>query len=699
MKKNIDIIFCSIPYSDLDHIYSAPAILKGIVKQAKFTAKTIDFGILLLKLCNRNLTLFHNIQNYFISDFKGTEEEEKIFNLWQQEILLFFKNNPSKFIAFSAISYMQHKTIIMLIAFLKKNKINSKFVIGGRGTKASPWSILNLGQEHDNQTFGDYCLTKNIADYVIIGDGEEAIFDILGGGKKVKKIVYENNEDWLYYPTPDYDDYEFDQYLFEKKTDIAFPITGSRGCVRDCDFCDVRYHFGKYQYRSGTAIANEILQINKRHGFNKFMFTDNLINGNLKSLKEFCEILAEHNKNYPENKIRWTGQWICRPPHQMPESLYSLIAQSGAESLTIGAESGSNAVLNHINKKTNVEALYQELDMFKKYNLRAFLLTFTGHWDESWENFIEHCRMFINLLPHVRSTTITAISLGIPAMILEGTPAKEKVSDGIIIQAPIFKEYLFYNKRNPNTLQERVYRRLILSLLAKKLNLPIAEEDNYLFRIFYKMEPFINEIKEFQKIYLVDGEKARHYFYEFDEFYEKLTEEKQINLELETESSGVNGNPTLSLYINEENYYNEVMKDGRKTISISKKLDKRKKIKIDVCMQGKKNFDTIVHNGNIIKDKFVKINSFKINNYDLFEDYDFCKKYIKYTDKNNISKEFTKGFWENSKMSLEIDLPFVNFYNSRTTKQINLLDSKLSVRELIKKFDLSKLIEILQSLE
>ena len=96
----------------------------------------------------------------------------------------------------------------------------------------------------------------------------------------------------------------------------------------------------------------------------------------------------------------------------MPEELYDLMYRSGVDSLTIGAESGSNNVLKKMNKKTTVEALYDELIMFEKYKIRCVLLTFVGHWEETWQDFLEHCRMFIKILPYVRSSTISAIIFG-----------------------------------------------------------------------------------------------------------------------------------------------------------------------------------------------------------------------------------------------------------------------------------------------
>jgi hypothetical protein len=704
MKKSIDIIFCSIPYSDLDYLYSAPAILKGIVKNEGYTAKTVDFGITLLELCDRDVKLFNKIQLFFISNYETKDKKEnKILEKWFDSVLAYFKENPTKFISFSCLSYMQHKTCIMLINMLKKNNIHSKILVGGRGAKVAPWSILStyikLDDEDYQLSYADLLLKKKLVDKVIIGDGEDAILSVLASKKEIhNKIIAETQLDWKEYPKPDYDDYEFLKYLFHKD-DIAFPITGSKGCVRDCDFCDVKFQFGKYKFRNAKSIAEEIFFVQEKYGFNKFIFTDSLVNGNLKILKEFCALVAEHNDKNPNKRIRWTGQYICRPKHQMPEELYDLMYRSGVDSLTIGAESGSNNVLKKMNKKTTVEALYDEIIMFEKYKMRCVLLTFVGHWEETWQDFLEHCRMFIKILPYVRSSTISAIIFGKLGAIFDGTPVKKKVDSNLIIQGKELREYLWYNKNNPSTLKERLFRRLILYLIGKKLQMPAVEEENKLHQIYNYALPYKQVIIDFLKQYPVENEKAENTFDNFENFFKELLQEDQLDIEMEVEASGVFDQPTILLDINKQNIFKEELPDGSKNIKIRYNVKNLKKITIEIYMKGKKQNETIFKEGKIIKDKFIIIKVLKINKFNLSLDHEFIKNYVKYVNEEGEKKEFANGFWENGKMSLEFDLPFVLFYNLKTNKQTSLKNTSLEFGEDMKESDIfDKFLKFTKSL-
>lgn len=494
----LDIIFCSIPIREMDQVYSAPAILKSVVQENGYQAKTKDFGVDLLNLCNRNPELFIRVQNYFqVADNPLSDSEKQIIDQFYNKVLEYFKANPSKYIGFSVFSFLTHKALVEIAQMLKNNGIDSKIVIGGRGVKVTPFSsitkLIKLNSLDRHLHFGQIAVQKKIVDHCIVGDGEDAILNLLRG-----EPVKENNQTETFkYPLPDYSDYEFDQYLWENN-EIMFPITGSKGCVRRCDFCDIHHQFGKYKYRTGEDVANEMINISHMYGYRKFQFTDSLVNGGLKPLEEFCNILAEYNDGHPDHKITWNGQYVCRPEEHMPERLYPLMARAGAHGLTIGAESGSNHVLEHMNKKTSIEALLHELKLFEKYGITCMLLTFVGHWAETSEDFIEHCQMLVDIAPYAHSGTISGVSLGPIAAILDGTPSQEEVKRGEITQSEFDKEYVWSVKYNPeNTYKERIRRRIIVNQLASKLKLPITDEVDWLIFLTSKTETWHKEINEF----------------------------------------------------------------------------------------------------------------------------------------------------------------------------------------------------------
>jgi hypothetical protein len=101
-----------------------------------------------------------------------------------------------------------------------------------------------------------------------------------------------------------------------------------------------------------------------------------------------------------------------------------------------------------------------------------------------------------------------------------------------------------------------------------------------------------------------------------------------------------------------------------------------KKQTLELSMQNKRPNATIVNNGVIVKDTFVKLLGFKINNYDILGDIDFYQKILKY--KSHRKNEYLvpmPGFWEDATINLEFDNPFDLWYNTTSTKNIVISDS------------------------
>ena len=690
MDDKLDIIFCSIPYTDVDHIYSAPAILKGVVMSHGYKARTVDFGMDLFELCGKDPEKFANIQIYFITkDKKLSPDDQRIFDIWKKNIVEYFEKNPTRYIGISVLSYYTHKSALMFVKLIKDSGVKAKIIAGGLGLNIRPWS----GVSHEfssielTNTFGQVLFGRKLIDKIIFGDGETSILKALGG----ETTQLSERSEYISYPEPNYEDYNFDTYV-RYDGELYFPITGSKGCVRDCDFCDVRYHFGKFRTRSGADIAKEMLSIKEKYGFRHFQFTDSLVNGGLKPLREFCEIIAEHNdQQSTNNKILWRGQYICRPSNEMPKNLYPLMARAGAWGLTIGAESGSDNVLKAMNKKTNNGSLFNELEEFRKHGIKTNLLTFVGHWAETTEDFKDHCRMLINVLPYVRSQTIGIVEFGSLAAILDGTPSMELVHAGKIIVSDFNKELLWFNKDNPMGIKERLYRRMFIHKLQKIFKFPTY---NDIGKIMEMHEMILNDLDNIKKFYdpykeMIPESGSEKLFKNFDETIVDLCREDELNIEIEFEVDDYNGSPEMIISVNDrEIYRGSEFSKGNHRISVAGPAD-GDKTKLEITMAGKGPTDTLVVDGTISRDKFIKFNKLIINNYNVIDDPEFFRKHFRYTD----GGETYFGFWGNRTMVLEFDGPFSFWYNLISDMNVKGLESKkfISTENIIK--ELSDLAE------
>jgi hypothetical protein len=93
-------------------------------------------------------------------------------------------------------------------------------------------------------------------------------------------------------------------------------------------------------------------------------------------------------------------------------------------------------------------------------------------------------------------------------------------------------------------------------------------------------------------------------------------------------------------------------------------------------MRNKEDNETIVDNGQIIKDKFIVLKQFKLNNYLLTDDYDFMYNKLQYVDtKNNVLEDVKFGFWKNCYIEMQFTSPFDLYYNNFSNLNQNFAES------------------------
>ena len=397
----LDIVIISVPGVMRKSPQAAPALLRGSIEAAGFTCNTIDF----------NIRFYHEItdstalETYFATGL-NVEEHSRASELvenWTKDIL---KLNP-KFIGISVFTYQNRVATKLFCEHIRKLS-NVKIVLGGQGL--SDGGILGVAG------FGKQMYDEKLTDFWIRSEGEVSLVELLKNNMEYPGInsdTFKQIDDLDSISFPNYDDYELD--LYERRT---LPITGSRGCVRACSFCDIHDHWD-YRYRSGQNMADEIMYLNKKYNVNEFNFSDSLINGNLKEFKKFTKIIADYNKS-SDNPLTWTSQFIVRPNSQVNEQYWQDIAESGGGKLSIGVETGSDSVRLHMNKKFTNEDLDYTMTMLDKYNITCTFLMIVGYPTETDKDFQDTIDMFTRYKKYI--PIITNINIGSTLSILPGTP-------------------------------------------------------------------------------------------------------------------------------------------------------------------------------------------------------------------------------------------------------------------------------------
>ena len=488
----LDMLIVSLPVLDLQYPPGSPAVIKACVNAAGFSASTEDLNILLLKICGSRekfSQVQYNFENVGPTQTNTTDpvlaffdnDHEYIREWVNQSIDLIVERNP-RWLGISIFSYKSHKACLLLCAEIRRRKLDLKIVLGGRGA-----SGYALGPDHSgfrnriekffgkypNLAFAETLLFYRLADKIIQGDGEQAVVDLLSQDTDDNTSGDINKINLETLPFIDFDDYDLAAYDYVNE--ITLPITGSKGCVRQCTFCDIPVLWPKFKYRSGEHIAQEMIHLRDRYGVRKFYMTDSLVNGSLKAFTEFITKLANHNKSNPDAPLKWVGQYITRTrSNALDDQYYDLIKDSGGEGLTIGVESGSDAVRMHMKKQFLTADIDHELEQFDKRGIVCVLLFFSCYPTETWDDFLDTVDMFIRYQKYCASGTVYKITLGTPYTHHAQTPLWNQQEE-IGLHNKKGSDILWKLDKNPGlTYYERVRRRLILQEVAMSLKLPMS---------------------------------------------------------------------------------------------------------------------------------------------------------------------------------------------------------------------------------
>lgn len=274
---------------------------------------------------------------------------------------------------------------------LKRRLPDVKIIVGGPATHAS------------------YYKGEDVYDYVVNGEGEQPLLLMLASIENSKNIEYTEEgrskiirqpEEQRYnlstLPMPDYSDFEFSKYRFPNGALCEI----SRGCIAKCTFCE-ETHFWKYRQRTALSTLGEIEHMYYEHGTNVFWFIDSLVNGNLNELRAFVKGVAEKGLD-----IHWTG--YCRCDGRMDLEYYKDLRAGGCEVLNYGIESGSQVVLDLMDKKVTVEEMEQNFRDGHAVGIQAMTNWIVGFPNEGPKELEDT----LTFLWRMRNNGITNISQG-----------------------------------------------------------------------------------------------------------------------------------------------------------------------------------------------------------------------------------------------------------------------------------------------
>ena len=380
-------------------------------------------------------------------------------------------------IGISVFSFVNAKITARLLHMLTSiSNRNFKLLLGGNGCSSS-LAIF------DQLPFGEYALNHNLTDHVIFADGELALQALLSNNLPFPGVDEQNfqqikNLDDLL--LPDYTSMDFSKYK-----DSRVLVTGSRGCVRKCTFCDIELTWPKYAYRSPHLVLDEMRKHVNELGITNFEFTDSLINGSVSNFAKFNELLAEAKIKEPEMaNVTYMGQAICRNKAHMGPSIYESMYYAGCKQLIIGIESFSERVRTHMKKKFSDNDIDYHLEQCSRWNIPNVFLMIVGYPTETLQDHESQLKSVRKYADYAKTGTIFMLRWGLTMHIYENTPITKYAKDlQLMHTGDQYHDSLFTwvsVKNKGLDLKERIRRRIELHELSTELGYCMPNAKNEL---------------------------------------------------------------------------------------------------------------------------------------------------------------------------------------------------------------------------
>ncbi|HTL66698.1 MAG TPA: radical SAM protein [Lacunisphaera sp.] len=176
----------------------------------------------------------------------------------------------------------------------------------------------------------------------------------------------------------------------EKMAHVMF----SRGCPFPCRFCAAAQT--KIQYRGGASAREELIHLKERYGVTGFAIVDDNFVVNRKKVAEISDSIVDLN-------LKWSA--LSRVDIVTEELLRKMYA-SGCIEIKFGVESGSQRILDAMQKNIRVDDIRNALKLANQTDIRSKVFIIHGYPGENQESTNETLALLEELKPLISRVSL-----------------------------------------------------------------------------------------------------------------------------------------------------------------------------------------------------------------------------------------------------------------------------------------------------
>lgn len=295
--------------------------------------------------------------------------------------------------------------------------IKKIYKITERIKEISKNTIVIAGGPHPSALPEEVLLESRI-DCVVRGEGDLVFKDIVENGinQNISNIFFKKNglvvsskeqgnfiSDLDSLPFPAYEILDIKKYyqprISSRKAPLGYLET-SRGCYGRCIFCNKNIHGFKMRMKSSKRVVDEMQRMIGL-GFRELQIIDDIFTADMNRAYAICDDIIKRRLKFP-----WYPRGGIRVD-RVTLDLLKIMKRAGCYRIPFGVESGSQRILNLINKNITLDQVKRAVDLAKSSGLEVECYFMLGLPTETEKDLKETINFAIGLNPDYAKFAIT----------------------------------------------------------------------------------------------------------------------------------------------------------------------------------------------------------------------------------------------------------------------------------------------------
>jgi anaerobic magnesium-protoporphyrin IX monomethyl ester cyclase len=316
---------------------------------------------------------------------------------------------------------MTRRNVVKMIATAREH--GAKVVLGGP-------EPVNHAEEY----------LQRGADVIVVGEGELTLEELLPhlarfgvqNMRHINGIIYREDDGSMVrtlpraqianlstQPFPDRAAIDIPRYVETWRTHHgtgSVSLITARGCPYTCTWCSHSVYGNTHRRRTPENVVDEIELILDTYKPEIVWYADDVFTIHHRWLYLYAAELKRRGRRAPFETISREDR--------LNEEVVRTLAEMGCYRIWIGAESGSQRMLDAMKRRTNAERMREMIKLLQRYGIEAGTFIMLGYDGEQIEDIEETVAHLTAALPDKLLTTV--------AYAIKGTPYYDQVADRVI---------------------------------------------------------------------------------------------------------------------------------------------------------------------------------------------------------------------------------------------------------------------------